>query len=226
MGDDGPLGGPAPRGPQDHAPRPPRPRSGSDDAGSYGSGSYGSGSYDPHGYGSDSYGDASYRDSAYGDGSHKDGAYDADAPGSGASAAGSAPATTGGRAAARAQASRSSRRRGGLRKQRTGIHRFLKIAAISLSVLVLATAGVGYWFYQHLNGNITSVPLIDGAGDAPATRRPTPSAATPINILVIGSDTRDNAADCAGRRLSAACSRATRTSRWCCTSPPTAATPP
>jgi LCP family protein required for cell wall assembly len=204
-----PWGGPAPRGPQDHAPRPPRPRSGSDDAGSYDSGSYGSGSYDPHGYASDSYGDASYRDtgygdSAYGDGSHKDGAYDADAPGSAASTAGSAP-VTGGRAAARAQASRSSRRRGGRRRQRAGIHRFLKIAAICTAVLVLATAGVGYWFYQHLNGNITSVSLTNGAGkDSAGQEKVDAFGRSPINLLVMGSDGRTSAADC---KLGGGCSK-------------------
>ena len=171
-------------------------------------------------------GDASYRDSAYGDGSHKDGAYDADAPGSGASAAGSAPAT-GGRAAAGAQASRSSRRRGGW-AQRTGITRFLKIAAISTAVLVLATAGVGYLFYQHLNGNITSVSLTNGAGkDSGVEEKVDAFGRSPINLLVMGSDGRTSAADC---KLGGGCSKTgvqtgrTRTWRWWCTYPPTAPT--
>ncbi|MGW2491944.1 LCP family protein, partial [Streptomyces sp. NPDC001606] len=65
----------------------------------------------------------------------------------------------GGRAAARAQGGKRSRR-----ARRAGrARRVLKITAISLSVLILAVAGVGWWFYEHLNGNIHSVAL-DGKG--------------------------------------------------------------
>ncbi|MFB7510270.1 LytR family transcriptional regulator, partial [Streptomyces broussonetiae] len=37
--------------------------------------------------------------------------------------------------------------------------RVLKILGISLSALILVTSGVGWWFYEHLNGNIHSVSL-------------------------------------------------------------------
>src|SRR5437879_798603 len=43
---------------------------------------------------------------------------------------------------------RSGRRARTVRRGR----RVLRIAAICLSVLILATAGAGWWFYQHLNG--------------------------------------------------------------------------
>ncbi|GHH79841.1 transcriptional regulator [Streptomyces sulfonofaciens] len=68
--------------------------------------------------------------------------------------------------------------------------RVLRWSATVLSVLILGTAGAGYLYYQHLNGNIRTDPLNIGDHKAPA---PTPNAAgqTPLNILLIGSDARD-----------------------------------
>ncbi|MFJ9905475.1 LCP family protein [Streptomyces sp. NPDC101152] len=78
--------------------------------------------------------------------------------------------------------------------------RLLKAVVLCLAVLVLGTAGVGWWFYQHLNGNINSVSL-DGKGGA---EKADAFGRTPINILVIGSDGRTSAADC---RLGGGCSK-------------------
>ncbi|MEU2226415.1 LCP family protein [Streptomyces sp. NPDC018347] len=69
----------------------------------------------------------------------------------------------------------------------------LRTTAITLSALVVATAGVGWWFYQHLNGNIHSISL-DGKGGA---EKADAFGRTPINILVMGSDGRTSKADCA-----------------------------
>ncbi|MGW2639116.1 LCP family protein [Streptomyces sp. NPDC001348] len=107
----------------------------------------------------------------------------------------------GGRAAARA----ASRSHGGSRSRRRTPtagrgRRFLKIAAITLSVLVMVTAGAGWWFYEHLNGNINSVSL-DGKG---GTEKADAFGRTPINILVMGSDGRTSAADC---KLGGGCSK-------------------
>ncbi|WP_369362787.1 LCP family protein [Streptomyces sp. CG4] len=102
----------------------------------------------------------------------------------------------GGRAGARA-ASRSSRRgnsRRRLRLTRRG-RRALRIAGTCLAVLVLVTAGAGWWFYEHLNGNI------DGRG---GSEKPDAFGRTPINILVIGSDGRTSAEDC---KLGGGCSQ-------------------
>ncbi|MFC9643369.1 LCP family protein [Streptomyces mirabilis] len=57
---------------------------------------------------------------------------------------------------------------------------------------MLVAGCAGWWFYQHLNGNITSVPL-DGKG---GTEKADAFGRTPINILVMGSDGRTSAEDC------------------------------
>ncbi|MFE7860161.1 LCP family protein [Streptomyces sp. NPDC057403] len=116
-----------------------------------------------------------------------------------AASGGARPA--GGRVAARA----ASRRRRGTRWWRRDRpagrgRRILKIAAICLSALILATAGVGWWFYEHLNGNINSVSL-DGKG---GSEKADAFGRTPINILVMGSDGRTSKADC---KLGGGCSK-------------------
>ncbi|MET9087013.1 LCP family protein [Streptomyces sp. NPDC004237] len=99
---------------------------------------------------------------------------------------------TGGRAAAR-QAAKSRGGRGSRRARPGGRgKRVLKVVGLVTAVLVLVTAGAGWWFYQHLNGNINSVSL-DGKG---GTEKADAFGRTPINILVIGSDGRTSAADC------------------------------
>ncbi|WP_236062090.1 LCP family protein [Actinacidiphila acididurans] len=81
----------------------------------------------------------------------------------------------------------------------------MKIAGITVSVLLLITAGGGYWLYQHLNGNITSVSLTDGAGKkAGGAEKADAFGRTPINILVMGSDGRTSAEDC---KLGGGCSK-------------------
>ncbi|GGZ06259.1 transcriptional regulator [Streptomyces olivaceoviridis] len=92
------------------------------------------------------------------------------------------------RAASRAGGGRRSRRARPVRRGR----RVLKILGIGLSVLIVVTAGAGWWFYEHLNGNIHSVSL-DGKG---GTEKADAFGRTPINILVMGSDGRTSATDC------------------------------
>ncbi|MFE2420732.1 LCP family protein [Streptomyces hokutonensis] len=117
------------------------------------------------------------------------------------------PLPTGGRAASRAAArqaqrggSRAAGRAASRRKQPPRGRRVLKISAISLSVVIMVTAGAGWWFYEHLNGNINSVPIDDGAG---GKEKADAFGRTPINLLVMGSDARSSTTDC---KLGGGCS--------------------
>ncbi|MFE3266871.1 LCP family protein [Streptomyces sp. NPDC059215] len=123
----------------------------------------------------------------------------------------SATPGTGGRAASRsatgsgpATPDRTRRGRARRRRARRG-RRILRTAVISLSLLMLVTAGAGWWFYEHLNGNLHSVPLTDGtASDSAGKEKADSFGRTPINILVMGSDGRTSASDC---KLGGGCSR-------------------
>lgn len=111
----------------------------------------------------------------------------------------------GGRAAAR-QAQRSRGRGGGRRAKPVARRkRIARIALFTVAALILVTAGAGAWLYEHLNGNIKSVAIDDGAG---GQEKADAFGRTPINILVIGSDGRNNAADC---KLGGGCGSASAT---------------
>ncbi|MBV9025486.1 MAG: LCP family protein [Streptomycetaceae bacterium] len=85
---------------------------------------------------------------------------------------------TGGRAAVRGRARR---------KKRSSA----KLAAITTSTAVLVVAVAGAALYEQLDGNINGLPLIGGGVEkADAFGR------TPLNILVLGSDGRNNPTDC------------------------------
>ncbi|MFI5583329.1 LCP family protein [Streptomyces sp. NPDC051822] len=85
----------------------------------------------------------------------------------------------GGRAAARKRA------------KKTGKRKVLRWVAITLSLLILGTAGAGYLYYEHLNGNIRSGGR---AGGESGVKKAPPNALgdTPLNILLIGSDSRQD----------------------------------
>ncbi|MCZ0979839.1 LCP family protein [Streptomyces diastatochromogenes] len=86
----------------------------------------------------------------------------------------------GGRAAARQRA------------KRTGKRKALRWTAITLALLILGTAGAGYLYYEHLNGNIRGGSR---AGGDSGVQKSAPNALgdTPLNILLIGSDSRADA---------------------------------
>jgi LCP family protein required for cell wall assembly len=65
---------------------------------------------------------------------------------------------------------------------------------MTLTVVILGTAGAGYLYYEHLNSNIKKDKLNLGDNGAP---KATANAAgqTPLNILMIGSDSRNTAED-------------------------------
>ncbi|MFG3203593.1 LCP family protein [Streptomyces sp. NPDC048192] len=106
----------------------------------------------------------------------------------------------GGRAAARAAARGRAGQRGRRARPVGRATKVLKGLGIGMSVVIVVTAGAGWWFYEHLNGNIHSVSL-DGKG---GSEKADAFGRTPINILVMGSDGRTNAADC---KLGGGCSK-------------------
>ncbi|MFL5997169.1 MAG: LCP family protein [Streptomyces sp.] len=70
-------------------------------------------------------------------------------------------------------------------------HRVLRWSATTLAVLILGTAGAGYLYYQHLNGNIRKGER--SSGDSKAHKAEANAAGqTPLNILLIGSDSRNS----------------------------------
>ncbi|MCL6733146.1 LCP family protein [Streptomyces neyagawaensis] len=87
------------------------------------------------------------------------------------------------------QGGAGGRRRAGTATPRRR-RRVLRWSATVLAVVILGTAGAGYLYYRHLNGNIKKEKL--NLGDTKIAE-PTPNAAgqTPLNILLIGSDARD-----------------------------------
>ncbi|MEU9481841.1 LCP family protein [Streptomyces sp. NPDC048191] len=70
----------------------------------------------------------------------------------------------------------------------------MRWSATVLAVVILGTAGAGYLYLQHLNGNIRKGELLSGDSKA---KKPEPNAAgqTPMNILLIGSDSRNSDED-------------------------------
>ncbi|MGW6395582.1 LCP family protein [Streptomyces sp. NPDC055103] len=88
---------------------------------------------------------------------------------------------------------RTGHRRGGSRRRakKAGKRKALRWVAITLAVLILGTAGAGYLYYEHLNGNIVSG---DRAGGSSGVKKAAPNALgdTPLNILLIGSDSRED----------------------------------
>ncbi|MFJ5686696.1 LCP family protein [Streptomyces sp. NPDC093099] len=67
---------------------------------------------------------------------------------------------------------------------------WLRWAALGTSVVILATAGAGWWFYQKLDGNITTDTTAATELHTYEKERPTPVALDAQNILLIGSDSR------------------------------------
>lgn len=66
----------------------------------------------------------------------------------------------------------------------------------SLLVVVLAAAGGGVVVYRQLNGNLTKTALYTGTSGNAGTEKADPFGRTPLNVLVLGSDSRGTAEDC------------------------------
>ncbi|KOU63066.1 transcriptional regulator [Streptomyces sp. MMG1533] len=72
----------------------------------------------------------------------------------------------------------------------------MRWSATTLAVLILGTAGAGYLYYQHLNGNIEKGQRSSGDSKARKTE-PNSAGQTPLNILLLGSDSRASDANVA-----------------------------
>ncbi|MGY1498291.1 LCP family protein [Streptomyces sp. QTS52] len=80
------------------------------------------------------------------------------------------------------------------RQRRPGKRKVLRWSAATLSLLILATAGVGYLYYEHLNSNIQKGKRTSGDSKARKTEA-NAAGQTPLNILLIGSDSRNSDAN-------------------------------
>ncbi len=99
------------------------------------------------------------------------------------SARGTRSAPTEGRAAAR-------------RNRKRGKHKGLKITAMVVGFLLVVGGGGLAYAYFKLTGNIKSDSLYAGSSGNAGKEKPDAFGRTPINILMIGSDARNTAADC------------------------------
>jgi LCP family protein required for cell wall assembly len=84
-------------------------------------------------------------------------------------------------------------RRGPSPARRRRLRRTLLLVVAGLTVLGLVVGGL---VYTHLNGNLRSDPLFGGLTGNAGTEKADPFGRSPINVLLIGSDTRATAADC------------------------------
>ncbi|MFE2041109.1 LCP family protein [Streptomyces sp. NPDC059477] len=102
-----------------------------------------------------------------------------------------------------ARGTRGTRGTRGARRDRSGSRdrsrsggRLLRWSASTLAVVILGTAGAGYLYYQHLNGNLEKGERSSGDSKAERTA-PNAAGQTPLNILLIGSDSRASDANVA-----------------------------
>ncbi|MEU8622935.1 LCP family protein [Streptomyces sp. NPDC048623] len=70
---------------------------------------------------------------------------------------------------------------------------WLRWTALGVAVVVLAAAGVGWWLYRKLDGNITTDTTAEAELLKYEKERPSPAVNAARNILLIGSDTRTGA---------------------------------
>ena len=82
------------------------------------------------------------------------------------------------------------------RSRKRGRHRGLKIVGIVAASTLLVVGGGGTYLYMKYSGNIKSDDLFNGTSGNAGQEKADAFGRTPINLLVIGSDGRDNAADC------------------------------
>ncbi|MFD7732999.1 LCP family protein [Kitasatospora phosalacinea] len=70
--------------------------------------------------------------------------------------------------------------------------RIARALGATAAALVVAAAGTGAWYYQRLDRNITTFAPEGIASSRPPAATPAPTGGRPVNILLLGSDTRDD----------------------------------
>ena len=71
-------------------------------------------------------------------------------------------------------------------------HRVARAVAISLATVLVVALGVGFFAYRHLEGNITAMDVEDALGsDRPPVLEDDNEQRDPLNVLLLGSDTRE-----------------------------------
>ncbi len=70
-------------------------------------------------------------------------------------------------------------------------HRVLKTVALSLALVLVAVLTGGFFVYRHLNNNITGIDIADALGSDRPTEMKKSTPKKPLNILLLGSDTRE-----------------------------------
>ncbi|MFC7100024.1 hypothetical protein ACFQQB_05765 [Nonomuraea rubra] len=88
--------------------------------------------------------------------------------------------------------------------------------SVALTLVLVAVALGAYGYYRYLDNRIPRVPI------DPGTTRPPDTGA--LNVLLVGSDSREGTNKKYGATTVGAGSAPTRS--WSCTSPPTATPPP
>jgi LCP family protein required for cell wall assembly len=76
------------------------------------------------------------------------------------------------------------------RRPATRRRKVLKYTAWATAGTLVVLAGAGFYLYNHLLGNVQTVSL-DSLKNRPAVAKPNAQGQTPLNILVLGSQTRD-----------------------------------
>jgi LCP family protein required for cell wall assembly len=92
---------------------------------------------------------------------------------------------------------RSARRGGGRGKSSPPDRKkkIIKWTAISVSTVLVVVLALGAYIVEHLTGNIKHTALLQD-GVTQSAEPVDKYGRSPVNILIIGSDTRSNAADC------------------------------
>ena len=71
-------------------------------------------------------------------------------------------------------------------------HRVLRAVAVSLATVLVIALTAGFFAYRHLDGNIDSLDVAEALGtDRPEEIIPEDVEHKPLNILLLGSDTRE-----------------------------------